>query len=169
MYQKNKKKVRNGVKIVLFGIIMILLNACRTLMPQPSENVHTVIRYVDSVRYINDTLTVELVKEVYKDYVSLKDTLRLKTKYAKSWAALDTFNMILVGEIENSDIPIKVEYKWKEHYIHNDSIVEIVKEVPYPVEVIKTKVPKWSWYTLAFTILVIGFVGIKVYLKFKPL
>lgn len=121
---------------------------------------------VDSTVWHTDTTYFQVPVEVYADYTSLLDTLVLQTNYASSWAAVDTINMLLVGEIKNKNFQVTIEYRWKERIIKNDSIVEVEKLVPYEVEVVKTKIPTWAWLCLAWVVLCVGLVAWRLYRRF---
>lgn len=144
--------------------MILSLNACRTKQQIVVEK--EIVKYVHSDTTIVHDSTVYIPVEKIVDIVPVYDTLVLSTSVAESKSWVDTTNHMLRGEIKNL-AAVEIKYIEIEKIVTNDSIIE--KEIPYPVEVIKTKAPKWSWWTLMFTILVLGFIGIKVYLKFKPL
>lgn len=121
--------------------------------------------YIDSTIYHLDTLKVEVPKEVYRDYIGLLDTLRLETGVASSWAAVDTTNMVLKGELKNKDVALEKEIHWKERIVYRDSLV--YQEIPVPVEVIKEVTPRWAKYLLAFNILFLIGVGVKVWFRLR--
>lgn len=113
--------------------------------------------YVDSTIYHLDTIKVEVPREVYMDYAGLLDTLRLETSVASSWAAVDTTNMVLKGELKNKDVALEKEIHWKERIVYRDSLV--YQEIPVPVEVIKEVTPRWAWFSLGVSIFfILGFI-----------
>ena len=79
---------------------------------------------------------------------------------------------MIVHSLENKDTVLKERIVYKDKYItetrivYKDSIQ--VKEIPVEVEVVKTVYPKTYWYLLGFFILVLVYIGIRIYLKFKP-
>ena len=159
-------KILKNVTAALF--LALFLTCCKGTQTVIKEE--TVTRYVDSTIWHTDTTYFQVPVEVYADYTSLLDTLVLETNYALSWSAIDTNNMLLVGELRNKDFKIPIKYMWKERIIYQDSIVEVTKEVPYEVEVVKTKTPTWAWWTLFISIGLLGYVGVRLYMKFyKPL
>lgn len=162
------KRLREAVSVALLAAILIFMfDGCKTQHTVIKEE--TVTRYIDSTIWHTDTTYYQLPVEVYSDYTSLLDTLRLENTYSYTWSAVDTNKMILVGELRTKDVKIPVQYMWKDRIIYQDSIVENTKEVPVPVEVIKTKTPKWAWWTLFLCLLFIGYAGFKLYIKFwKP-
>ena len=162
------KALRRLAKMVLLSaIILFSLDGCKTQHTVIKEE--TITRYIDSTIWHTDTTYYQLPVEVYSDYTGLLDTLRLENTYSYTWSAVDTNKMILVGELRTNDIKIPVQYLWKDRIIYQDSIVESIKEVPTPYEVVKTKTPTWAWWTLFLCLLFIGYAGFKLYIKFwKP-
>lgn len=145
---------------------LLLIVGCGVTHNIPPESEHTVTHYIDSICWHDSTVVRYLDKERYVDIVKPLDTLNLETTYAKAEAYLDTSISALRGSIENKDVPIKTEIKWKEKIVYKDSIQ--IKEVPYPVEVVKEKIkyPKSYWWFLAISILTLTYFGTKIYLKF---
>lgn len=155
------------LKVFAAGLLCCLFwTGCKTTQTIIKEE--TVTRYVDSTIWHTDTTYFQVPVEVYADYTSLLDTLSLETNYAIAWSAVDTNNMLLVGEIRNKDIKIPIKYLWKERLIINDTTIYQEKEVPVEVEVIKTKTPTWAWWTLFICIGLLVYVGVRLYLRFKP-
>lgn len=161
-----KKIALVALLALIFGFI-ICMTGCKTHQTVIKEEIVT--RYVDSTIWHTDTSYFEIPVEVYRDYTGLLDTLRLENKYSIAWSAVDTNNMILLGELKSKNIKVPIEYKWKERIVYQDSIVEKTKEVPVEVEVIKKVTPKWAWWTLFICIGLIVYFGIRLYLRFKPL
>lgn len=132
------------------GVLLVLsLAGCGTLKKVEVEH-RIETHYVDSTIYHLDTIKVEVPREVYRDYTGLLDTLWLETGVASSWAAVDTTNMVLKGEIRNKQTALEKEVFWKEKIVYRDSLV--YQEVPIPVEVVKTKTPRWAWFTLGISL-----------------
>lgn len=148
--------------IIILGIVLGL-SGCKTHQTVIKEEIVT--RYVDSTIWHTDTTYFEVPKEVYSDYTSLLDTLVLETNYALSWSAIDTNNMLLVGEIRNKDFKIPIKYLWKERIIYQDSIVG--KEVPYPIEVEKVRNSKFANACIVWSIVSLILIGLLIYLKIK--
>jgi hypothetical protein len=156
-------------KVFAVGLICCLFwTGCKTTQTVIKEE--TVTRYVDSTIWHTDTTYFQVPVEVYADYTSLLDTLSLETNYAIAWSAVDTNNMLLVGEIRNKDIKIPVKYLWKEKVITKDTTIfkEKIEYVPQDVIVEKKVTPTWAWWTLFICIGLLVYVGVRLYLKFKP-
>ena len=150
---------------------MGLFLALAVISCRPQQTIikeETVTRYIDSTIWHKDTTYYQLPVEVYSDYTGLLDTLRMENTCSYTWSAVDTNKMILIGELRTKDVKIPVQYLWKDRIIYQDSIVENTKEIPVPVEVIKTKTPKWAWITLIWTLITIASIGWSVYKKIRP-
>lgn len=141
------------------------LAGCSTTKYVPTET-QTVVNYIDSVRYDVRDSVVLIPKEVYKDYASLLDTLRMETEYAKAEAFVDTTHNILNGKLETKKA---VEYRerivYRDRIEYRDSIQ--VKEIP--VEVVKTvsKTPEIFWWILGYSVLLTLVVGLYFGFKLK--
>lgn len=150
------------MKKLIFLLLALCFCCCK-----PQHQIVVEHRYeyhtVDSTIWHTDTTYYQVPVEVYADYTSLLDTLVLQTQYSLSWAAVDTNNMLLVGEIKNKNFQVPIEYRWKERIIKNDSIVEKEVPVPYEVEVVKTHIPTWAWLCLVWSLVCIGFAAWKLY------
>ena len=166
--QKRTAQLVGGGILAFLIILVLIMSGCKQILPVIQKE-EVVTRYVDSTIWHNDTSYFEIPVEIYRDYTGLLDTLRLENKYSIAWSAVDTNNMILLGELKSKNIKVPVEYKWKERIIYQDSIVENVKEIPVPVDKIveKTKYPWWSWITLTWTLLCLVYVGFKIYFFIK--
>lgn len=105
----------------------LFLVGCKQVSYIPT-NTATEVRYKDSTIYHRDTMVYTIPKEVYSDYTTLLDTLRLATKYAESYAYVDTTAMVLKGTIKTINNAIPIEYVYKDRIITNDTT--IYKEVP---------------------------------------
>lgn len=139
-------------KLVIIAL-GLLIASCGTIKKVEIEH-RIETHYIDSTIWHTDTAYFDIPREVYKDYTSLLDTLKLETGVAKSWAAIDTNKMMLTGEIENKPVKLEKEIQWKEKIVYKDSLV--YKEIPVEVEVIKEKVPNWSWWTLGICVALLG-------------
>lgn len=136
---------------------MLLLLGCSTIKYIPVKEYVTVTE--TQTEYLRDTLIqVKVEKEFVRDYTGLLDTLQLETSYALSSAWVDTTRNTLAGTIKNKDKVIDVPVAVKEKVIVKDSLV--YKDVPVPVEVVKTVHPKyeawlWTWLVLSVAALVV--------------
>ena len=153
LYGAKKWQRMASLGAVLF---LIMLGGCGTIKKVEVEH-RIETHYVDSTIYHLDTIKVEVPREVYGDYAGLLDTLRLETSVASSWAAVDTTNMVLKGELKNKDVALEKEIHWKERIVYRDSLV--YQEIPVPVEVIKEVTPRWAWFSLGVSIFfILGFI-----------
>lgn len=149
-------------------ILLLLLTSCSTIKYVPisdSENIHKVDSTI--IQYRDTTIFVEVPVEVVKEVVPQLDTLFMETSLAESTSYLDTTTRTLKGELKNKQEPIeKIVYlPSKEHIVYRDSI--ITKEVPVEVQVEKKYIPQWCWYSLIANVIVLCFIGFKIYLKFR--
>ena len=162
-YQPRRKIALAGISVLLLLIFGILMFGCK---PQQVivEKEKVVYQTKDSLVYVDSTVYVPV--EVYRDY-SL-DTLVLKTSLAESRSWLDTNSLYLVGEIRNLKA-VQVKYIEKEVTKYRDSIVEKEKPVPYEVEVVKTKTPKWAWITLVWAVITVASIAWSVYKRFRKI
>lgn len=114
--------------------------------------------YRDSIVYIPQERIVEIVPQL--------DTLFMEIETAESKAYLDTTNMLLKGELKSKKKEV-VKYQTIIEYRDRVDTVYIKEPQPYEVEVIKYKRDGLFWYLLAFQIVVILILAVRVYLKFK--
>jgi hypothetical protein len=157
------KRFKTIVFVALAAIILIFLVGCK---PKQVIVEKEKLVYVTKDSIVHRDSTIYIPVEVYKDYAL--DTLVLRTSLAESKSWLDTSSAYIVGEIRNIKA-LEVKYIEVDKWHTKDSLVYKDKEVPVPVEVIKTKTPKWAWITLIWTLICLVYVGFKIYLKFwKP-
>lgn len=149
-------------KIITFISAILILGSCSCFKHIPKEEIRYVLKdstvtvFRDSVLFI----PVERVVDVVLPY----DTLKMETSLASSTAYVDTATHTLKGTLENKK---GAEFKYKERNVykeHRDTIY--IKE---PFEVIKEKnvTPRWAYWTLTFTLLVLVLIGLKIYIKFR--
>lgn len=155
-------------KIVMFVVGVLMAVSCSTVKYVPisdSENIHKVDSTI--IQYRDTTIFVEVPVEVVKEVVPQLDTLYMETSLAKSTSYLDTTTRTLKGELKNKIEPIeKIVYlPSKEHIVYRDSI--ITKEVPVEVQIEKKHIPQWVWYSVIFNVIVLCYIGFKIYLKFR--
>lgn len=146
------------------ALLLIFVVGCGTIRKVEIEH-RTETHYVDSTTWHVDTAYIDIPREVYRDYTALLDTLRLETGVARSWAAVDTTNMVLKGEIVNKEATLGKEILWKERVVYRDSLVKV--DVPVEVEVVKEKVPSWSWWSAGLNILGLVLLSILIWMKIK--
>ena len=155
-------------KIVMFIVGVMMTVSCSTVKYVPisdSENIHKVDSTI--IQYRDTTIFIEVPVEVVKEVVPQLDTLFMETSLAESTSYLDTTTRTLKGELKNKIEPIeKIVYlPSKEHIVYRDSI--ITKEVPVEVQIEKKHIPQWVWYSVIFNVIVLCYIGFKIYLKFR--
>lgn len=146
-------KLKNLI-IILFSFLLIGCGTCKKLQP----SIQTIQR--DSIVYIErlDTIQVPVIKEKLV-VETLSDSSHLETSIAYSDAFVKDGK--LTHTLENKDVKITGTVKVEEKIVYKDKIVE--KEVPVPVEVVKTKYPRIFWGLLVFFIGVVGWRLFKVF------
>ena len=173
--------MKNTLKSYIFIFIILLtslscFSGCGSLKQVPVNNNTSVIFkdsliIRDSTRFIDSIIYVPIPREKVMEIISQIDTSFLETSVAQSQAYVDTNSLMIVHSLENKDTVLKEKIIYKDKYItetrvvYKDSIQ--IKEVPVEVEVVKTVYPKTYWYLLGFFILVLVYIGIRIYLKFK--
>ena len=155
-------------RIMIMLTSLLSLVSCSTVKYVPisdSENIHKVDSTI--IQYRDTTIFVEVPVEVVKEVVPQLDTLYMETSLSHSTSYLDTTTRTLKGELKNKIEPIeKIVYlPSKEHIVYRDSI--ITKEVPVEVQVEKKHIPQWVWYSVIFNVIVLCYLGFKIYLKFR--
>lgn len=155
-------------RIMIMLTSLLSLVSCSTVKYVPisdSENIHKVDSTI--IQYRDTTIFVEVPVEVVKEVVPQLDTLYMETSLSHSTSYLDTTTRTLKGELKNKIEPIeKIVYlPSKEHIVYRDSI--ITKEVPVEVQVEKKHIPQWVWYSVIFNVIVLCYIGFKIYLKFR--
>lgn len=126
----------------LITLILLIFVSCSTIKYVPIKG-DTVVEYRDTT-IIKDSIVYTPI-EVVKEVVPMLDTLKMSTSLATATAYIDTATITLKGKIENKK-GITEQIRYKEKIVYRDSIS--VKEVPIPVEVVKTVHPtyeKWLW------------------------
>lgn len=158
----------NKTLIILSFITLLccMSSGCATVREVPIKT-ETITHVRDSVIMRDSVIISHVTKERVVDVVPVYDTLHLETDYAKAMSYVDTTKHILRGQIENKpQTPIKTKIQWQDRIIEKEVIKEV--EVPVRVEVEKRYIPTWCWYSLIGNIVVVLFIGFRLYLKFKP-
>lgn len=122
------------------------------------------IEYRDSIVTKIDSVEVPMPVEVIREVVPALDTLEMETSAAAAKAYLDTASKSLRGEMKNkksmvAPVPVTEKYQYR------DSI--IFRDIPVEVERIKKVVPKWCWWNLGFSILLLAGAGLALWKKFS--
>ena len=155
-------------RIMIMLTSLLSLVSCSTVKYvsiSDSENIHKVDSTI--IQYRDTTIFVEVPVEVVKEVVPQLDTLYMETSLSHSTSYLDTTTRTLKGELKNKIEPIeKIVYlPSKEHIVYRDSI--ITKEVPVEVQIEKKHIPQWVWYSVIFNVIVLCYIGFKIYLTFR--
>lgn len=120
--------------------------------PQITETVRT--EYIEK-EVLKDTIVyVEIPKEIIINRV--KDTTsQLENKYSESTAYVDS-NGFLNHSLKTKDQNIPFKLIYKDRYITKTDSVVVIKPIKGD-QITKEVVPKWSWYLLGITVLVVGY------------
>jgi hypothetical protein len=147
--------------LIILAIGLLMMTSCAGIKQIPVQTVEKVV-YRDSLIYINDTVRVEIPKEVVKEVVPQIDTSYLKTSLAESVAYLDTTERKLHHTLtQKGEIKIKYDTIVKVQYV--DRIVE--KEVPVEVEVVKYKRDTFYWVLLGWAALCVGYALLNFFIR----
>lgn len=126
---------------LILALLGLLVFSCKVQYVPVKETEYVTVR--DSVYFRDTTIQYQVEKEYVRDYTGLLDTLDLETSYASARAWLDTSRAVLAGSIRNKENVIDIPVSVKEKVTVRDSIV--YRDVPVPVEVVKTVHPKYEW------------------------
>lgn len=151
---------------LLLPLIMLVLGllcvvGCGTIREIPVQTVEKVI-VRDSLIYVTDSIIVEVPKEVIKEIVPQDTVSILKTSVATSQAKVEK-GMLTHTLEQKGVIKTRIDTVFQVQYV--DRIIE--KDVPIEVEVIKYKRDTIFWFSIIFNILVLVFIGFRIYLKLK--
>jgi hypothetical protein len=151
--------------LIIFSFLLSIIS-CATLQEVPIQTIEKV-EYRDSIVYVKEIVEVEVPKEKIV-YVGPTDTTSvLTTSLAHSEAKID--KGILTHTLEQKgSVKTQIDTFFVVEYV--DRIVE--KEVPIRVEVEKEVIPNWMWwafiYGIVLTLVLIGYIIIKVKLSVRP-
>lgn len=165
-HQYNKEELKKIITIfipalIILAVGLLMMTSCAGIKEIPVQTVEKVV-YRDSLIYINDTIRVEVPKEVVKEVVPQIDTSYLKTSLAESVAYLDTTERKLHHTLtQKGEVKIKYDTIVKVQYV--DRIVE--KEVPVEVEVIKYKRDTFYWVLLGWAALCVGYALLNFFIR----
>lgn len=156
----------NKILIILsFITLLCCMSSCCTMREVPIKT-ETITHVRDSVIMRDSVIISHVTKERIVDVVPVYDTLHLETDFAKAMSYVDTTKHILRGQIENKpQTPIKTKIQWQDRIIEKEVIKEV--EVPVEVQVEKKHIPQWVWYSVIFNVIVLCYIGFKIYLKFR--
>lgn len=144
-------------------LVAFLTPSCKTVYVPLESNVET--HYVDSVRWeIRDSIRIT-ERSRYKDWTGLLDTLSISSARGHMRAWTDTTRNILAGELTEEPLEEKTRIVYRDREVLKDTT--IYQQVPVEVEVVKSVVPRWSWWSLAINILGLILLCLFIYLKVK--
>lgn len=168
MREKDEKLAVNivGGLLIMLMLIMSLVSlvGCGTtqVLAEKETIEKVIVRdsliYKDSIVYIPQERIVEIVPQL--------DTLFMDIETASSKAYLDTTNMLLRGELKSKK---KEVVKYQTIIEYRDRIDTVYIKEPQPYEVIKKEkyIPTIFWWSLIGNIIVILYLGFRIYLKIK--
>jgi hypothetical protein len=149
--------------ILLVMILFSFIGCGTTQVLAEKETIEKIIVkdsliYRDSIVYIPQERIVEIVPQL--------DTLFMDIETASSKAYLDTTNMLLRGELKSKK---KEVVKYQTIIEYRDRIDTVYIKEPQPYEVIKKEkyIPSIFWWSLIGNIIVILYLGFRIYLKIK--
>lgn len=148
--------------VVLFFILPVGCCGTKKTKQIPVVQVEkTVIK--DSTIYIRDTIYIPLPTEE-KEVKTTADSSHLETSLAKSDAWIDS-----TGHLNHTLKNKEIIYKYVYDTVVVTNTVTEYKEKPVivEVEVPKQYIPKWCWLCVIFTVGVIVYIIIRIWLKFK--
>ena len=142
-------------------ILAVTLLACGPVKEIPIET-RIEYTYIDSLRIKDSTVVIPIERIV--DVVPAYDTLKMETSMARSSAWVDTTTHTLKGNLENKQ-GVQYKYIYKDRIEYRDSLV--YRDVPVPVETIKTVHPKyevWLWWWFALSV---AGIALFIFMKIK--
>lgn len=153
------KRLTTYLRFTTFVGGMLLLFSCAT--PRIVEVEREVITYKDStILNVRDSI-IWTPKEYFRDYTSLLDTLSIKGSNTEAKAWVDTTNHILAGSLlKEPEMAKEWHIQYVDRIVERTDTVYAEKTKEVPVEIVKYKVPGWSWFLLA---LFLSIVGWKIY------
>ena len=150
------------MKIFIPFLFIMLIGCTKTVYLPAQTTIQTVYR--DTTIVIKDTVKIYLPSEE-KAVKTTADSSHLETNYSKSDAWIDEDGQLNHTLKNKTDVPVVDKQDTTLTIPMVEKVVE--KEVPVKVEVPKPYIPKWCWFCVFFTIGVIGYTVIKIWLKLK--
>ena len=148
---------------LVFILLGLLVLSCKVQYVPVKETEYVTVR--DSVYFRDTTIQYKIEKEYVRDYTGLLDTLEMETSYASARAWVDTSRAVLAGSIRNKENVINIPVQVKEKVTVRDSIV--YKDVPVPVEVVRTVHPKYEWALWLWGVVALLGFALLAYCKIK--
>lgn len=150
-------------RIFITLVLLLGLLSCGTTQYVTPTVVDRIV-YKDTTIVINDTIMVPIEKEVVKEIIPELDTSYLETSVAKSVAYLDTAKRKLHHTLtQEGEVRTIIDTFYTTTYV--DRYIE--KPVIQEVEVIKYKRDNIFWFSIIFNVIVLCFIGMKIYLKLR--
>lgn len=169
MREKDEHKIALNIIQFIFALILLVMalfsfiGCGTTQVLAEKETIEKIIVkdsliYRDSIVYIPQERIVEIVPQL--------DTLFMDIETASSKAYLDTTNMLLRGELKSKK---KEVVKYQTIIEYRDRVDTVYIKEPQPYEVIKKEkyIPSIFWWSLIGNIIVILYLGFRIYLKIK--
>lgn len=137
-------------KLLICLLPLLLVYGCGTIKEIPVETIEKVV-VRDSLIYINNTVTIEVPKEVAKEVVPADTTSVLNTSLATSTAEVKKGKLHHTLE-QKGEVKAKIDTVVRVEYVE-----KIVKqEIPIIKEIEKTVIPTWCWLLLIGNVLIIA-------------
>lgn len=149
-------------KIITFFILFCFWGCTKTVYIPTQTKAETI--YKDTTIYLKDTIKVYLPPEEKENQI-MADSSHLETRYAASDAWIDGDNFLhhTLKQKVKEPLPVKVDTFFKVQYVDKYVEVPVIQEVEVEIPYI----PKFAWFCIIFTIGVIVYIIVKIWLKFK--
>ena len=145
--------------VIALGLLVL---SCKTVYVPVKETEYVAV-HDTTVLHRTDTL-VRVPEFHLSDYAGLSDTLVLQASNSEARAWVDSNVMVLKGTlVQDGRIPVQVVEK--ERVVYRDSI--ITRDVPVPVEVVKTVHPRYEPWLWAYALLTLLAFTAFAYCKFR--
>ena len=148
---------------IFISIFILFICSCTKTVYVPTQTkIETIIK--DSLIYIKDTIYITPPVEE-KEVKTTADSSHLETSLAISDAWIDKDGDLNHTLKNKTDTVYRYVYdtvvvtQIEKEYIEKPVIQEVKVDVPY--------IPKWCWLCVVFTVGVIIYIIVKIWLKFK--
>lgn len=147
---------------LVFILLGLLVLSCKVQYVPVKETEYVTVH---DTTYLHRTDTLVQVPEFnLADYAGLCDTLVLQSSVAEATAWVDSSLMVLKGRlVQSGTIPVQIVER--ERIVTKDSIV--YKDVPVPVEVVRTVHPKYEWVLWVWGVVALLGFALLAYCKIK--
>lgn len=146
-------------RILVLFIAILCLVGCASIKEIPVQTIEKV-EYRDSIVYVKDTITIPIPVEKIVQVVPQDTTSQISTSLAFSEAKIEE------GRLTHT-LEQKGQIKAKIDTFYITQIKEVEKMVEVPIEVVKEvkHIPEWCWWSLIANVIVVCFIGFRIYLK----